>query len=1401
MRISWDLRNAPVEVGKRGEDQEVRLRGFGLRRAAPGLNLPYKIEYVAIPAGVTPRLLAGRSGARRVVPLDLSGGGRAAAEAAAALPGRAQGAVSLGRTGYFRDQRFVEVRLTPVRVQAGGGTLEVHETPEAVLEWDPASEQREEAPPEDPLAEGAYQRLFINYEEGRQYRVRPRRGAPGGAAGDQARGGSQVDTSESDVLGFSSEPLESGEAGAEDASAELAALPLRARIRVSRDGLVQISGARLSAASPELAAASTGTLRLTYRGREVPIRVVDGGDGRLDAADFIEFYGRRQVEPATVLRSDDPFLISPIYALNDFTDTSAYWLEAGATGPARVTTLGVAPTGNVTIEPHWLSTAELDPSDIFRPYGSNDPWVACPRVADRSSSCSGSSCCDFPDHEFTLALPDYTAATGSAAVRVVLQGWTSGSHVADLSLNGAPLGASSLTWSLFDALQGTFAVSNAALTGSVRLGLSLPGNGTGVADSVILDRVEVDYLRSFRAASGALEFRFADRQARFAVGNFPAEPLTGYDLSAADALTGHPLPRLLSGVRIDTAGTVSTATFQQTSEGRPERRFILAAQTAILPPDEITEVRSAAVCDPALGADLIVIGHASLIDLTPGSPLARYVAHRASQGLRVRVVDVQDVYDQFAFGFPEPKAIRDFLACAYSTGAPPPPLYVLLLGDGTSDYKNLRAKAEFQNLVPAPVHAVEDTVFGYYAADEWLAAFRNDDAPGGTGDDFVPDALIGRISAGNAAEAENALEKILSYESLAAAEAWRSKGLFVAGDGNAGTAEDFVFVDDSLTAASRFTMPFTAQTLFYGQSPYDGVQASAFRTHLVDAINDGAAVINYVGHGNFTIWDGDQIFRNIDVASLANAGRLPVFISSTCLMSGYHLDVLDSLGELLVHSTPDTGGIAVVAPSGISNFNIDTFVNEKLYDSLMGPTRERRLGHVVLAARLALAGVGAYFDLENLTILGDPALRLTLPAPAGASNLSAAAGNLRVDLSWQPSPDLVAGYHVYRTQALNPAVGNGAVYTRLTLAPVSVTTYADTQVSNTVAYSYLVTAVDAEGFESAYSNLNTTCGASDVDCVRAVPYNPTPPAAPTGLGAADPGVGFRVDLTWSPNPEPDIKGYRVYYRTEQEQVYTSFIPAGLTARANVTGLTNGVRYFFVVTAINTSDGFTPPGASAPLDNESPPSAEVSVVPSLIQGIRPPARIRDLRMAPTADRRSLLLTWTRPLLDIYGGPAVVTSFQVHRGLSVDFIPTAETLVARLPGDQTSYLDTDALVGTPSLFYFVLAEDGQGLLSSASRALPTGINDLRLILARDATTGLPNGDVTFTWSPVTHDIEGAPTMVDHYDLYASSTAFGRATLSSATLLAPNLRTLTLTVPMPTERFFFLVAVDRRGNLSPF
>ena len=86
-----------------------------------------------------------------------------------------------------------------------------------------------------------------------------------------------------------------------------------------------------------------------------------------------------------------------------------------------------------------------------------------------------------------------------------------------------------------------------------------------------------------------------------------------------------------------------------------------------------------------------------------------------------------------------------------------------------------------------------------------------------------------------------------------------------------------------------------------------------------------------------------------------------------------------------------------------------------------------------------------------------------LMPPAAPTGLTALEGNAEVSLSWDVVPD-ASGYNVYRS----PVTGGG--YVKVNGAPLAGTSFTDSGLRNARNYFYVVTALDAWGNESAYSN-------------------------------------------------------------------------------------------------------------------------------------------------------------------------------------------------------------------------------------------------------------------------------------------------------------------------------------------
>jgi hypothetical protein len=284
------------------------------------------------------------------------------------------------------------------------------------------------------------------------------------------------------------------------------------------------------------------------------------------------------------------------------------------------------------------------------------------------------------------------------------------------------------------------------------------------------------------------------------------------------------------------------------------------------------------------------------------------------------------------------------------------------------------------------------------------------------------------------------------------------------------------------------------------------------------------------------------------------------------------------------------------------------------------------------------------------------------------------------------------------------------------------------------------------------------------------------------LSVQDAGIGGSLQVSWASNPESDIQAYTLSYGNQSGDYPLSVNAAAGATSLLLSGLSDGIRYYMVLSATNTSG------------HESAASTEVSAVPLLVQGIAPPMAISDLSLSTLG--QDLGLSWSRPTIDIYGRPTTVVGYEVHRSPSPGFIPSLATRIASIgDGGTTSFIDPGEAVSPGTSYYLVVAFDISGHMSGAGRELPNGISDLSLTMPAADVVGL-------SWSAVTTDLQGLPTLIDHYQVHVTDTPTGRGSLDQTTLWLDNVTDLSIQLTLPaTPRYISVLAVDNRGNPSPY
>ena len=278
--------------------------------------------------------------------------------------------------------------------------------------------------------------------------------------------------------------------------------------------------------------------------------------------------------------------------------------------------------------------------------------------------------------------------------------------------------------------------------------------------------------------------------------------------------------------------------------------------------------------------------------------------------------------------------------------------YVVLLGDGTYDYKDYLATGVKSRV---PVKIVK-TRFVWTASDPWFGAIN--------GEDILPDVAVGRLPAASPEEAQRLVAKILAYE---AGEGDPLAPIVLITD-NPDRAGNFDSDADEI--ASTILSEETVEKVYLSE-----MGAAATRSAVMNAFDQGASIISYMGHGAIHLWANENLFNIWQVPSLSPQSQQPLLLTMNCLNGYFHFPYFNSLSEELLKAE-GKGIIAAFSPTGLSLNDPAHRFHKALLDHVVNQDHER-LGDAILASQAAYAQTGAFPELLRIYhLLGDPALKL-----------------------------------------------------------------------------------------------------------------------------------------------------------------------------------------------------------------------------------------------------------------------------------------------------------------------------------------------------------------------------------------------------------------------------------------
>lgn len=725
---------------------------------------------------------------------------------------------------------------------------------------------------------------------------------------------------------------------------------LRLRIGVVAYGIYRLTPADLQQAGVDPAAIDPRSFVMSSQGQLIAIRVVGEADGRFDASDAIEFFGEK-------FRGDEQD--------EKYTDERVYWLDGGgsvvgAPSAARIADVDATPTGALTPpgdypavlraeeNNQWYTLYRLDPP-------SKDTWFWDQL---RPVSTDGTT------RNFPGTVP-YPASGAPATLWIDQNARAAANHRTELSLNGVKLGEAA--WWGVDRSFASFTVPSGLLNHGVNTvsdhAVLVP---PAQADWIYFNYWELHYRRLFRAWQGRLDFR-AETPGRheYLIDGWDTTPVAVWDISTPGQ------PRRLTGTTVAAATQGQALRFGVVDT--PGSRYWLQTEATLGHPASLrqpSQETQTGLRNPDSGYDVVII---TSTELRPAAErLARFDRQR---GYRVLVADFADVVDEFNDGIYHPRAVPTMLAWAQMHWPDPKPRYLTLFGDGHWNFKGYNPSL----YPPQPQHippylAWIDPTQGEVPADAWYGDLNGD---------RLPELAVGRIAVNTLDEADAVLAKIESYDENALpnnasapsylTSPWQQNAIFVAD--NEDDAGDFPGLSD--TIIDDYLPPwFTATRIYLNRTVPN---AAAARTAIRSAIDEGAILLQYAGHGNPPRWANELIWTLADVSSLQNGGRLPVVMTFNCL-DGYFAHPqpqLFSLAETMQRQ-PNGGSVAAISPSSLG-FTAEQHEYRQLLMQAIFRDGIHTLGDALLKTqRDYYARMGPHYLIDTMMLYGDPTLHLPL---------------------------------------------------------------------------------------------------------------------------------------------------------------------------------------------------------------------------------------------------------------------------------------------------------------------------------------------------------------------------------------------------------------------------------------
>lgn len=690
--------------------------------------------------------------------------------------------------------------------------------------------------------------------------------------------------------------------------------------------------------------------------------IQDGGDGKIDAGDYIVFWapGPQSWKADTATRR--------FYHRKHLYEDKSYYFLSVEGGNSRPVPLIADPPATANVNVDAYDCLDVIDEDVYNLGKIGKRWVG-------DEFTGGSKTYSF----------DYSNVVSPLQVRVNVAARNNGGREQfNVSLNGTPLGSPTLD---LVADPGDVPCLSSLIDQPVSIGsgpaaitISFTPYKTGSRG--YLDFIEITGRRSLIFRGGFLTFRDvqsvgAGHKARFTLQNASAQ-LQVWDVTDP-----------WNAIRM--AGTLQGGSYVFNSDAGQLREFVAFDGSSYGTPSVVGKVSNQNIVG-APDADYLIVAHAPFLE--EANRLAEW--HRNQNNYRVQVVTPAQVYNEFSSGSQDIGGIRDYARYFYDRAGSDSsniPRFLLLFGDASYDYKDRISSNT--NFVPVFQSSESDVVIYSYTTDDYYGFLDAGEDAEGSNVYNVLDIGVGRFPVKTLEEARRLVDKIIYYKSPATLGPWRLSGTLVADqEDRAGT--HLANSEDVSALVGAVSPAFSQNKIYMDGYPIVSTPAGDRMPDVNAQINNqiykGTQFLNYTGHGGIRELAQERVLTFDDFNRWKNLDKMPFMITATCDFAQYDRPEFVSAGEALMLK-PDGGMIALLTTTqAVYAFSSRVLNNNYIQKQLaqhngiwtpFGEAIRQAKNETYITTLQFYGGTTSWADLLNyrkFTLLGDPGLSPNLPA-------------------------------------------------------------------------------------------------------------------------------------------------------------------------------------------------------------------------------------------------------------------------------------------------------------------------------------------------------------------------------------------------------------------------------------